>query len=102
MKYKPSDLVKVFKNTPTFIDGQICVVLDRDPEDDSLSVAPLEVTALEEYDTIRLLKNHAKWVKKEDVEKISFNRSKYKLKAPAAFFLGALFGFMTLGLISGF
>ena len=92
MKYKPSDLVKIYKDTPTFIDGQICVILDKDPNDGSLSVAPLEVTAMEEYDTMRLLQNHSKWVETDRIEKITFDKPKKSLKLVNALLFGVLVG----------
>ena len=76
MKYKVEDLLVVYKDTPTFKDGAIVKVIERDPNDGSYSVASLESIFETKGDKIKLTCYHCKWVKEQDVYPITFNRRK--------------------------
>jgi hypothetical protein len=83
MKYKQGDVCIVYKDTPTYSDGGVVQVIDRDPNDGSYSVAHLQEVGKCDMDIIRILQHHAKWVKEEDLQLIDFTRPmKVKEKKP--------------------
>ncbi len=75
-KFNVEDVVLVYKNTPTFKDGAICQVIDRDPNDDSYSVADLRDIGKADRDIGIILNRYAKWVKPENMKKLYFEPKK--------------------------
>ena len=103
MKYESGTLIKVYVGSPTFIDGELGKIIDRDPNDGSYAVAPLEAILKEEGNIDSLLRNHVKWVKESDIEPITFTRPKKSYKSYIiGFILGAvvsttfLYGYYTI------
>lgn len=76
MKYNTGDFVLVYKDTPTFKEGCLAQVIDRDPNDNSYAVADLRAVGLERGDIPSILNNHVKWVKEEHLTSINFNKPK--------------------------
>lgn len=74
MKYKPQDILVVYKGTPTFQFGALVQVIDYDPHDNSFLVAPLQDVYKYDGDIIKLMENSSKWIKQENAELVSFNR----------------------------
>lgn len=72
--FKLGDLVLIYEGTETFVDGALAKILDRDPEDNSFIVAPLEAIFAENGDVSKLLKEHAKWVKTDNMKKLKFSK----------------------------
>lgn len=66
--------VLVYKGTPTYENGAVCVILDRDPNDNSYAVATLEEVGLCEGSNKKLLQRFAKWVDRSNLDVISFER----------------------------
>ena len=74
MKYESDTLIKVYEGTPTFEEGLLGKIIDRDPNDGSYAVASLEAIVKEDGDVYVLLRNHVKWVKEDDMRPITFDR----------------------------
>lgn len=69
--FKPEDIVLVYTDTPTFEDGTVAQIIDRDPNDDSYSIVELKDIAKAKGNVIKLY-DMAKWVKPENMTKLSF------------------------------
>ena len=76
MKYEANTLVQVYKGSPTFIDGEIGKIIDRDPLGGGYAVASLEAVVKEKGDIPKLLTNHVKWVEESNLEPITFEKPK--------------------------
>jgi len=96
------DLVLVYEGTETFIDGALAKILDRDPDDGSYIVAPLDAIITTNGDVSKLLKHHAKWVKEENFKKILFSREKNSKIKTVAKLTGLLLCFGLIGFLIGY
>jgi hypothetical protein len=74
MKFKQGDVCIVYTDTPTYTDGGVVQVIDRDPNDGSYVVAHLQEVGKCDMDVIRILQYHAKWVKEDDLQLIDLTR----------------------------
>jgi hypothetical protein len=77
MKYKAGDIVIVHKKTPTFHEGAVCRVIDRDPLKASgggYAVCPLEDYGKYKHDMGRVYDN-VKWVAEENMTKIVYEKA---------------------------
>lgn len=74
MKYKVDDTLVVYNDAPTFVDGAIVKVIERDTIDGSYSVARLEDIYDAGGDITKLMERSCKWVKEEDVYPVIYKR----------------------------
>lgn len=72
--FNVEDVVLVYKDTPTFEDGAVCQIIDRDPNDDSYAVADLRDIGKANKDIGVILNRYAKWVKPENMVKLEFEK----------------------------
>ena len=79
MKHNVDDFVLIYSDTPTFKDGALGKIIDRDTHDKSYLVAPLEDVLKCEGDTVKLLE-YGKWVEDSNFKVITFDRPN-KLKS---------------------
>lgn len=79
-EFNVEDVVLIYKNTPTFTDGTIAQVIDRDPNDNSYAVADLRDIGKADKDIGIILNRYAKWVKPDDMVKLSFDKPKPESK----------------------
>jgi hypothetical protein len=75
-KFNVEDVVLVYKDTPTFKDGTVGQIIDRDPHDNSYAVADLRDIGKADRDIGTILNRHAKWVKPENMTKLNFEKPK--------------------------
>lgn len=78
-KFSVEDVVLVYKDTPTFKDGTVGQIIDRDPHDDSYAVADLRDIGKADRDISTILNRHVKWVKPENMVALTFDRPKASL-----------------------
>lgn len=71
---KPEDVVLVYKDTPTFEDGMIGQIIDKDPNDGSYLVADLRDIGKADRDIGVILERYGKWVKPEHMCKLEFEK----------------------------
>lgn len=76
MKYKTDTLVQVFKGSPTFIDGEIGKIIDRDPLGGGYAFASLE----DIYENGDDILSHVKWVEEENLAPITFDKPRKSYK----------------------
>ena len=74
MKFNVEDVVLIYKDTPTFKDGTVGQIIDRDPNDDSYAVADLRDIGKADRDISIILNRYVKWVKPEHMVKLSFDK----------------------------
>lgn len=72
--FNVEDVVLVYKETPTFEEGAICQVIDRDPNDNSYAVADLRDIGKADRDISIILNRYAKWVNPENMVKLEFDK----------------------------
>lgn len=92
MKYKQGDLIIIYKGSPTFGDGILGQVIDRDPMDKSYAVASLESVFKEKGDVPKLLEYHVKWVAEDNINLINFDKPKKDYRNVIIGFCGVVFG----------
>ena len=97
IKFEVEDVVLVYKDTPTFKDGTIAQVIDRDPEDNSYAVADLRDIGKANKDLGIILTHYVKWVKPENMYKLSFDRPETSSRA-IGFVIGIVLGLFILGM----
>jgi hypothetical protein len=73
-KYKVEDVVLVYEQTPTFEHGAVCQVIDKDANAEEYLVADLRDVGKADRDINVILQYYAKWVKPENMRKLSFER----------------------------
>ena len=73
-KFNIEDVVLLYKGTPTFEDGAVCQIIDRDPNDESYIVADLRDIGKADRDVNVILRRHTKWVKSEHMQKLEFDK----------------------------
>lgn len=69
-------IIIIYENTPTFENGAIAKIVDRDPHDESYAVAELSDIYKENGDITKILERHVKWVKVHDFYPVYFERKK--------------------------
>jgi hypothetical protein len=74
--FNVEDIVIVYTGTPTFIDGSVGQIIDRDPNDNSYLVADLRHVGKANMDIGVIMKHYGKWVKPENMKKISLDKPK--------------------------
>lgn len=74
--FNVEDVVLVYKDTPTFEDGAICQVIDRDPNDNSYAIADLRDIGKADRDISVILNRYVKWVSPENMIKLEFDKPK--------------------------
>ncbi len=75
--YKTQDVVLVYKGTPTFEDGMVGQVIDKDPNDGSYLVADLRDIGKADRDIGIILERYGKWVKPEHMRKLEFEKESF-------------------------
>lgn len=90
--FNVEDVVLVYKDTPTFKDGAICQVIDRDPNDNSYAVADLRDIGKADRDIAVILKNHVKWVDPSNMVKLEFDKPEDESHFFIDYILPALIG----------
>ena len=83
LKYKVDDLVMIYKDTPTYVDGGLAKVVDFTSADKTYLVGDLDLVIRVHGDLNRVMDN-AKWVAEENLELVAFERPTFK-KAFASF-----------------
>ena len=73
-EFEIEDVVLIYENTPTFEEGAICQVIDRDPNDNSYAVADMRDIGKADRDIDVILRRHVKWVSPTDMIRLTFNR----------------------------
>lgn len=86
--------IRIYKKTPTFIDGDVAKIIDKDPKDNSYLAIPAESLRNVKIDVH--LYDHAKWVSPDNFELINFDRP---YKPYMKYVVGA--GMLLLGFIIG-
>ena len=74
MKYKVEDTLIVYNDAPTYIDGDLVKVIERDTIDGSYYVASLADIYDVQGDVSKLMERSCKWVKEEDTALVSYKR----------------------------
>ena len=78
-KFEIEDVVLIYKGAPTFVDGMVGQIIDRDPHDDSYAVADLRDIGKANRDIGVILNNYTKWVSPDYMVKLSFDPPKLSL-----------------------
>lgn len=78
-KLNPEDVVLVYKGTPTFEDGMVGQIIDKDPNDGSYLVADLRDIGKADRDIGVILERYGKWVKPEHMEKLDFEGKSFSV-----------------------
>ena len=73
-QFKTEDVVLVYEGTPTFEDGMVGQIIDRDPNDDYYAVADLRDIGKADRDIGVILERHVKWIHPENMVKLEFDR----------------------------
>lgn len=76
-KFNVEDVVVIYKDTPTFNEGTVAQIIDRDPNDNSYAVADLRDVGKADRDIGIILNRYVKWVKPENMQKLNFNKPKF-------------------------
>ncbi len=98
-KFKTEDVVLVYKNTPTFEEGTVAQIIDKDVNEDEYLVADLRDVGKADRDIGALLQYHAKWVKAENMRVVKFSKPakyEYTLMLLFCFILGNLINHVLL------
>ena len=74
LEYTINTPVVIYTDTPTFIDGGIGIIIERDPFTLSYGVVLLEDYYVCNGDIMVLLKRHLKWIDPENLEPISLDK----------------------------
>jgi len=80
-------VVKIYENTPTFKNGEICIILDYDSINKAYAVAPLRYTEKFDNDIFSLLEKQSKWVKPEFFEIVDYKKGTPKYVSGIILFL---------------
>jgi hypothetical protein len=81
-EFKVEDVVIVYKDTPTFKDGAVAQIIDKDPNDGSYAVADLRDVGKADRDIQKLLTRYVKWVDPTNMSKIEFKKVEVTNKKP--------------------
>lgn len=95
--FNVEDVVLVYKDTPTFKDGTIAQVIDRDPHDNSYAVADLRDVGRADRDISIILERYVKWVDPKNMKLLTFDRPKQ-----SNFKKNLLLGGLMVGSLVGF
>jgi hypothetical protein len=87
-KFNVEDVVLIYKDTPTFLDGAVAQIIDRDPNDGSYAVADLRDIGKADRDINIILNRYSKWVSPEHMVKLTFDLPKPSLTTRILRFLG--------------
>jgi len=102
-KINEDDIYLVYAETPTFAEGELVKILDYDSNDKSYAVAPLSDVYKFKGNIGRLLENSAKWVKPDNMTKLSYVKpSKFNSLYKVLALLGSLASGYALGSFIGF
>jgi len=74
LKYEVSTPIVIYKETPTFIDGGVGVIIERDPFTTSYGVVLLEAYYQYEGDLQKLMRREMKWVSQDNLYPIDFEK----------------------------
>ena len=74
MKFQVEDVVLVYKKTPTFEEGAVCQIIDKDPNDNSYAVADLRDIGKADRDIDTILRRYVKWVNPENMSRLTFDK----------------------------
>lgn len=75
-EYKVADIVLIYRGTPTFEEGNVGQIIDRDPDNNDYLVAPLRDIGKVDGDINKILQRYGKWVKPENMTKLEFDKPK--------------------------
>lgn len=73
-KHKQGEVVEIFKGTPAHMDGDVAVILDRDPHNDNYIVVSTRWLEKFDCDPDNLLQRQGKWVESKHFRKLHFTK----------------------------
>ena len=74
LHYKVGTPIVIYKETPTFVDGGVGIIIERDPFTISYGVVLLEAYYAYEGDVQKLMKRELKWVDQGNLYPINFDK----------------------------
>lgn len=79
LKYEVNTPIIIYKETPTFIDGGIGLIIERDPFTTSYGVVLLGAYYAYDADLEKLMRREMKWVAQDNLIPITFDKPKPSL-----------------------